>query len=97
MGGVTKNKGVSVAPGPSLPRELAKDTGSTVAEINGVWPYRKQTATIYFGGKKMFKVKYNCIVVNFNTQEEAESYIEKNKMKGAEVRDANGALICFYL
>ena len=44
----------------------------------------------------MFKVKYNCMVVSFNTQAEAEAYVEKNKLQ-AEVRDADGTLVCFYL
>lgn len=45
----------------------------------------------------MFKVKQGSReVAVFSTQAEAEAYVEKNKIK-AEVRDADGTLVCFYL
>lgn len=86
-----------------MPRELAKDTGSTVAETNGVWPYRKQTATIYLQGD-INKMQYKSFIVeqhgmpiaSFDTVDEACAYIEANKLSKAEVYDNKGELVCFY-
>lgn len=45
----------------------------------------------------MFRVNQGSrVVAVFSTQAEAEAYVEKNKIK-AEVRDAKGELVCFYL
>ena len=45
----------------------------------------------------MFKVEQGCrTVAVFSTQAEAEAYVEKNKLQ-AEVRDADGTLVSFYL
>ena len=45
----------------------------------------------------MFEIKQGSrIVATFSTQAEAEAYVEKNKLQ-AEVRDAKGELVCFYL
>ena len=85
-----------------MPRELAKDTGSTVAETNGVWPYRKQTATTYLQGEKKMQYKsfiveqHGVPVASFDTVDEACSYIEANKLSKAEVYDCKGDLVCFY-
>lgn len=46
----------------------------------------------------MFIVKqFNREVASFKTEAEAYAYIETNKISRAEVRDAKGELVCFYL